>query len=96
LVISKCKQNCLQAQIFVLRLLGFDNSSICYLAKTVISLTTSVHVTKDVILRFFAGMKPGKKLRIGVHRERETPVPIPNTAVKPFIGYNTWVLALGK
>ena len=27
---------------------------------------------------------------IGAHRERETPVPIPNTAVKPPIGYYTW------
>ena len=32
----------------------------------------------------------------GAHSERETPVPIPNTAVKPLSGYNTWVLALGK
>ena len=38
----------------------------------------------------------GKKARIGVHGARETPVPIPNTAVKPSSGYNTWVLALGK
>ena len=28
--------------------------------------------------------------QIGAHRERETPVPIPNTAVKPLIGYYTW------
>jgi len=27
---------------------------------------------------------------------RETPVPIPNTEVKPRCGYNTWVLTLGK
>lgn len=27
---------------------------------------------------------------VGAHRERETPVPIPNTAVKPPIGYYTW------
>ena len=26
----------------------------------------------------------------GAHSERETPVPIPNTAVKPLSGYNTW------
>ena len=38
---------------------------------------------------------PGKGL-VGVHGEGETPVPIPNTVVKPFSGYNTWVLALGK
>ena len=36
------------------------------------------------------------KFQIGVHGAGETPVPIPNTAVKPSIGYNTWVLALGK
>jgi carbonic anhydrase len=36
------------------------------------------------------------KFQIGAHGERETPVPIPNTEVKPLIGYNTWVLALGK
>jgi hypothetical protein len=33
---------------------------------------------------------------IGLHGAGETPVPIPNTEVKPSIGYNTWVLALGK
>ncbi len=27
---------------------------------------------------------------IGAHGGRETPVPIPNTAVKPLSGYNTW------
>ena len=32
----------------------------------------------------------------GAHGARETPVPIPNTAVKPRSGYNTWVLTLGK
>ena len=32
----------------------------------------------------------------GAHSERETPVPIPNTAVKPLSGYNTWFLSLGK
>jgi hypothetical protein len=32
----------------------------------------------------------------GLHGEGETLVPMPNTKVKPFIGYNTWVLALGK
>jgi hypothetical protein len=33
---------------------------------------------------------------VGAHRAGETPVPMPNTEVKPRIGYNTWVLALGK
>jgi hypothetical protein len=37
-----------------------------------------------------------RKDRVGVHGEGETPDPIPNSAVKPFSGYNTWVLALGK
>jgi hypothetical protein len=32
----------------------------------------------------------------GAHSARETPVPIPNTAVKPRSGYNTWVSNLGK
>ena len=36
------------------------------------------------------------KLLIGLHGAGETLVPIPNTKVKPSIGYNTWVLALGK
>lgn len=27
---------------------------------------------------------------IGAHGARETPVPMPNTAVKPSSGYNTW------
>ena len=33
---------------------------------------------------------------LGVHGARETPVPIPNTAVKPRSGYNTWGSPLGK
>ena len=33
---------------------------------------------------------------IGAHSPRATPVPMPNTAVKPRSGYNTWVLTLGK
>jgi len=36
------------------------------------------------------------KYQVGALGERETPVPIPNTAVKPLSGYNTWVLTLGK
>jgi hypothetical protein len=36
------------------------------------------------------------KCGIGAHGARETPVPMPNTEVKPSSGYNTWVLALGK
>jgi hypothetical protein len=32
----------------------------------------------------------GTNAKIGAHGERETPVPIPNTAVKPLSGYNTW------
>jgi hypothetical protein len=36
------------------------------------------------------------KFDIGAHGARETPVPMPNTEVKPSSGYNTWVLALGK
>jgi hypothetical protein len=36
------------------------------------------------------------KILVGAQREGETPVPMPNTEVKPFIGYNTWVLALGR
>ena len=31
-----------------------------------------------------------KGLQIGAHSVRETPVPIPNTAVKPRSGYYTW------
>lgn len=33
---------------------------------------------------------------IGAHGARETPVPIPNTEVKPRSGYNTWGSPLGK
>jgi hypothetical protein len=42
--------------------------------------------------------KPGTgvSLPFGAHSERETPVPIPNTAVKPLSGYNTWGPPLGK
>jgi len=32
----------------------------------------------------------------GAHGARETPVPMPNTEVKPRSGYNTWGLPLGK
>ena len=32
----------------------------------------------------------------GAHGARETPVPMPNTAVKPRSGYNTWGSPLGK
>jgi hypothetical protein len=35
-------------------------------------------------------------LLFGAHGERETPVPIPNTVVKPLSGYNTWGSPLGK
>ena len=34
----------------------------------------------------------GTKYQVGAHREGETPVPMPNTEVKPSIGYNTWVI----
>lgn len=33
-----------------------------------------------------------KRVYIGAHGARETPVPMPNTAVKPSSGYNTWVI----
>ena len=36
------------------------------------------------------------KRPLGAHGARETPVPIPNTAVKPRRGYNTWGPPLGK
>jgi hypothetical protein len=32
----------------------------------------------------------------GAHGARETPVPMPNTEVKPRSGYNTWGPPLGK
>jgi hypothetical protein len=37
-----------------------------------------------------------RKDYIGAHGARETPVPMPNTAVKPRSGYNTWGPPLGK
>ena len=37
-----------------------------------------------------------KEFLFGAHSKRETPVPMPNTAVKPPSGYNTWVSNLGK
>jgi hypothetical protein len=33
-----------------------------------------------------------ERASIGAHGARETPVTIPNTAVKPSSGYNTWVI----
>ena len=33
---------------------------------------------------------------VGAHGARETPVPMPNTEVKPCSGYNTWGSPLGK
>ena len=45
----------------------------------------------------FARQQGGRyKSQVGAHGAGETPVPIPNTEVKPSCGYNTWVLALGK
>lgn len=38
--------------------------------------------------------RPGS--HIGAHGARETPVPIPNTAVKPCSGYNTSTFSGGK
>ena len=38
--------------------------------------------------------RPGS--HIGAHGARETPVPIPNTAVKPRSGYNTSTFSGGK
>ena len=32
----------------------------------------------------------------GIHSVEETPVPMPNTAVKLYCGYNTWGSPLGK
>jgi hypothetical protein len=47
---------------------------------------------------YFYSLETGEEsiIRFGAHGARETPVPIPNTAVKPRRGYNTWVLTLGK
>jgi hypothetical protein len=36
------------------------------------------------------------RLQFGAHGARETPVPMPNTEVKPRSGYNTWGPPLGK
>jgi hypothetical protein len=36
------------------------------------------------------GRKAGTKAKVGAHGKGETPVPIPNTAVKPLSGYYTW------
>ena len=36
------------------------------------------------------GQRIRSRRRIGAHGMRETPVPIPNTEVKPHSGYNTW------
>lgn len=38
------------------------------------------------------GLRIGVSCQIGAHGVRETPVPIPNTEVKPRSGYNTWVI----
>jgi hypothetical protein len=43
-----------------------------------------------------AGKGGGDKPSIGAHSARATPVPMPNTAVKPRSGYNTWGSPLGK
>lgn len=42
--------------------------------------------------RFLYSYCNGTNTKIGAHSDRETPVPIPNTAVKPISGYNTWVI----
>jgi hypothetical protein len=49
--------------------------------------------TMDTVQSFVPGFAPERKSKslVGLHGEGETPVPIPNTAVKPFIGYYTWV-----
>ena len=41
-------------------------------------------------------VKATTNYRFGAHSPRATPVPIPNTAVKPRSGYNTWGSPLGK
>lgn len=41
-------------------------------------------------LGFAQNWQAGTKAKVGVHGARETPVPIPNTAVKPCSGYYTW------
>ena len=38
------------------------------------------------------GSSHGTNASIGAQRGGEPPVPMPNTEVKPSIGYNTWVI----
>jgi hypothetical protein len=45
---------------------------------------------------FYLPISASMDAEIGAHGARETPVPIPNTVVKPRSGYNTWGPPLGK
>ena len=63
------------------------------LATNVVRLTTHLSHFMDAGL----GFAPERcKIQVGLHGEGETLVPIPNTKVKPFIGYNTTGFAGGK
>ncbi len=72
------------------------------MATNIVCLTTIVEVLCERLLRGDDRNLETEEATLwrgaflGVHGARETPVPIPNTAVKPSSGYNTWVLALGK
>ena len=65
------------------------NILICKLATFIVAFTASM-------LNGLQENDPPMDRFLGAHGAGETPVPIPNTAVKPSSGYNTWVLALGK
>lgn len=67
------------------------------------TMTEEASVIDTVIHQESAGMSDFVRQRggrqndqVGAHSARETPVPIPNTAVKPRSGYNTWGPPLGK
>ena len=52
---------------------------------------TAIHQERKRSFGFAENRLARYKCQIGAHGARETPVPIPNTAVKPGSGYNTWV-----
>ena len=73
------------------------NELYVYTKSKKVSVTDKVVRTEQRGIISFAGWQSLRhKFQIGAHGARETPVPIPNTAVKPRSGYNTWGSPLGK
>ena len=65
--------------------LSYDNSTVCL--TNALQFTNPNYRATDYGHRL---CRPSWVGVIGAHGARETPVPMPNTAVKPRSGYNTW------